>query len=672
MRACTSLGGVLAAVGRAFFDGDTHDDNQIGRATLTMGASQSSQTGAGGGGGGGGSRHGSGGGSQRPKTADGIDVQDYYGLLELPEPASATISSDEIRKAYRRLALRFHPDKNPDNVEAANERFRLIQAAYEVLSDEQERAWYDAHREQIMGGHMDADGGGEGDYEEEGMDEEAFQSFRSGRAKPPPAPKGSSLPGLTARQLLRFLDASLCMDVKPPSADETGFYGTYRRVFERLAEEEKNAAPYPGEASEPFEEYPTFGYSHTPYLHGKDSDAPIHQTQVRDFYAAWSSFSTQKGFGWRDGYRLQDAPDRRVKRAMEKENRRMREAARREYNDTVRSLALFIRKRDPRFKAHIAATQSAGPAGMASAQEMRRRREAADRERREQEERARAYRKQTWDAWERGTTRDLSDDSGEDENDSEASFGEQLEAQHGDHEADRDGAADRDEGADANALECFACEKTFQSEAAYANHERSNKHKKQVRRIQREMRREDCELHSTMRDVHLADSEIPAAESHPPEDVVLNANGASIGDDVDETTAGLSKKARQRLKKRMKDQEKAERSAAHSPEPVEKAQSSNGNGVQEASAIATEAGGIINGEDITAAGETTDKKSRRSKKDTRKNASAKERCNVCSTPFGSRSKLFAHIRESGHALAAGMGSTTNGVNEQAASKSRRR
>ena len=50
------------------------------------------------------------------------------------------------------MALRYHPDKNHDDPKGAAERFIEIQNAYEVLSDEQERAWYDSHREQILRG----------------------------------------------------------------------------------------------------------------------------------------------------------------------------------------------------------------------------------------------------------------------------------------------------------------------------------------------------------------------------------------------------------------------------------------------------------------------------------------------------------------------------------------
>lgn len=64
---------------------------------------------------------------------------DYYEVLGVPRHAS----SEAIRKAYRKLALKWHPDKNPDNKEDAERRFKQVAEAYEVLSDTQKRDVYD-------------------------------------------------------------------------------------------------------------------------------------------------------------------------------------------------------------------------------------------------------------------------------------------------------------------------------------------------------------------------------------------------------------------------------------------------------------------------------------------------------------------------------------------------
>lgn len=66
---------------------------------------------------------------------------EYYDLLGVSADASAT----EIKKAFRKASLEHHPDKNPDDQEAASVRFQEISAAYEVLSDEDARAAYDRY-----------------------------------------------------------------------------------------------------------------------------------------------------------------------------------------------------------------------------------------------------------------------------------------------------------------------------------------------------------------------------------------------------------------------------------------------------------------------------------------------------------------------------------------------
>ncbi|XP_037805252.1 dnaJ homolog subfamily B member 6 isoform X2 [Lucilia sericata] len=73
---------------------------------------------------------------------------DYYKVLEVPRQAT----EGEIKKAYRKLALKWHPDKNPDNLDEANKRFRELSEAYEVLSDEKKRRVYDQYgKEGLLG-----------------------------------------------------------------------------------------------------------------------------------------------------------------------------------------------------------------------------------------------------------------------------------------------------------------------------------------------------------------------------------------------------------------------------------------------------------------------------------------------------------------------------------------
>ncbi len=67
-------------------------------------------------------------------------AKDYYEILGV----SKTASADEMKKAYRKLAMKHHPDKNP-NDKAAEEKFKEISHAYDVLSDEQKRAAYDRY-----------------------------------------------------------------------------------------------------------------------------------------------------------------------------------------------------------------------------------------------------------------------------------------------------------------------------------------------------------------------------------------------------------------------------------------------------------------------------------------------------------------------------------------------
>ena len=87
-----------------------------------------------------------------------MSKKDYYSLLEVPRTASA----DEIKKSFRKLAMKFHPDRNPNN-KKAEEKFKELSEAYEILSDPKKREMYDQYGIAGAGAHA-GPGGGFGDF----------------------------------------------------------------------------------------------------------------------------------------------------------------------------------------------------------------------------------------------------------------------------------------------------------------------------------------------------------------------------------------------------------------------------------------------------------------------------------------------------------------------------
>ena len=86
-----------------------------------------------------------------------MSKRDYYEILGLSKSASAS----DIKSAYRKLALKYHPDRNPDNKEA-EEKFKEAAEAYEILSNQEKRSQYDQFGHARMGGNGGFDGFGQG------------------------------------------------------------------------------------------------------------------------------------------------------------------------------------------------------------------------------------------------------------------------------------------------------------------------------------------------------------------------------------------------------------------------------------------------------------------------------------------------------------------------------
>ncbi|KOS17794.1 DnaJ -like protein subfamily C member 21 [Escovopsis weberi] len=354
-------------------------------------------------------------GGQGQEGPAGTPKTCYYELLGVERQATDL----EIKKAYRRKALELHPDRNLNDVDTATKKFAEVQSAYEILSDPQERAWYDSHRDTILSGQDGADGDTEP------------ATFRNVR--------------LTTTEeimsLIRRFNAAVPFNDEP-----TGFFGIARETFEHLALEEEAAADF--ERVECLT-YATFGSADDEY-----------ETTVRTFYSSWAGFSTRKTFSWKDKYRLSDAPDRRVRRLMEKENKKFRDEAIRDFNDAVRFLVSFVRKRDPRYLPN-SQTASDRQESLRSASAAQAARSRA----------ANQAKLSTYEIpeWARARDEDLAQNL----------FSEEE---------------DEDEEDEIEILECVVCNKSFKSSQQLEAHERSKKHIKAVQQLRRQMRKEGKDL----------------------------------------------------------------------------------------------------------------------------------------------------------------------------------
>lgn len=205
-----------------------------------------------------------------------------------------------IKKAHRKLALKYHPDKNPN----AAEEFLSVQQAYECLSDPAERQWYNEHRDAILKGWT-ANGGDNGD-------DMLFD------VEP-------------------FMFAGCFRGFDPAKEPQKNFYTIYAYVFQAIFAEECGSTE--GGNLE-FLERP-FGTAESPW------------EEVLEFYQGWESFSSNLSFAWADKWDTNTDEHRQIRRAMNDENKKARRAARKSRNDEVLALVRFVKRRDPRVKKRM-------------------------------------------------------------------------------------------------------------------------------------------------------------------------------------------------------------------------------------------------------------------------------------------------------------------------------
>ena len=199
----------------------------------------------------------------------------FYELLGI----SADASIDDIKKQYKRLALKYHPDKNLNSSEEAKSIFTRIKDAYDVLVNPVERSWYDRHQDAFHN------------------DEEHHNDIDS--------------------QLDEIINSAVYVKIDD---SPNGFFTVIRRAFEAIINQEG----FDDLAKAMHGNVPEFGDSKTELLDAKR------------FYDAWLAFQSTIKFTSLNKYDIRDAENRRVVRLMEKENAKIRDKARKERNKKVK------------------------------------------------------------------------------------------------------------------------------------------------------------------------------------------------------------------------------------------------------------------------------------------------------------------------------------------------
>ncbi|CAL8078053.1 unnamed protein product [Orchesella dallaii] len=541
----------------------------------------------------------------------------YYDVLGVERDAT----DDEIKKAFRKLALQLHPDKNPDRQDEAKEQFQKLQQAYETLSNPQDRAWYDKHRDAVLREGFEQD------------DDDFIVDL---------------FPYFTSACFTGFND------------EEKGYYTVYRGVFELISTEELDAGCE--------EDIPSFGDS----LSGYDD-------VVGPFYGFWEAYCTCKSFMWKDEYDSRRAGNRMVARMMERENKKVRTEAKKAWNQQVRALVDFVKRKDKRVQDWRAKQEAA-----------RKEKEAAIAKKMQEEK--------TKNLAERKKALESLKKEREKEQQKINMHIKEMAGVYGDANSEEE--SDEDE---ISCLYCAACNKSFRTEKAFANHEKSKKHLTQVEKLREEFEDEELEEEQEEEEEGVdeediddeeleqqssADEEIKTPCNEEEESTVgKNRDTADVELGIINNMENLTVEATEEVEEHEElnvasfvansKKNKAKYRNAHSSceshdeleplktlledKPDDEMETSKASKKKRRRAKKGEIPVVENG------AENKDEPEERSSTD-----NTPSKCIVCNQNFPSRSKLFRHIKSTGHAAPITVTQAVNKSNVESAKSSKKR
>lgn len=539
----------------------------------------------------------------------------HYSILQVDYKATF----DEIRQAYKQLSLKWHPDKNRNNIEEATHKFQLIAAAYEVLSDPNERAWYDSHRKQILSESSS------GAYNEDDPNYDPSEI-----------------------NLWQYFSRDVFGDFND---EKDGFYTVYKKLFEDIIEEEMKYL------SKDSNEY-TFWKNANRF-----GDSKTNLDTVMEFYRFWSNFSSTRTFSWKDLWNLNQAQNRQIRRAMETENIKERKKGRKEYNETIRKLTEYVKKRDPRVVSYVR-NKSEQMIKLQKEKEMQKKMEEEVRRRAREEARIEEIKRMEELEAER---RELYGDDYVQESDQDIKSYETV------------------------IYSCKLCNKTFKSKQQYNSHINSKKHVSKLNKL----KKKDPEKYNLLIN-NKVDSSEETDDNHPesdPMDLGKEGEDAFIFSELESENEkesfldknDLKQKQKQNQKKKQKqqklrgeeyesedhceieekkeDEDEDEEEEDISVEKItEMMDSLNRKGTkgknkllfddfEDSANLESEGGSAMTNKKSKGKkkGDKTGKGNTNSNKNDNNNKELMWKCLVCSQVFESRNKLFAHVKEKNHA-----------------------